>query len=151
MSVAHYQPWTRPWSLQRDLWQEVNRAFDRLAGEDASSSAVADWIPPVDIEEGGDRFVLYADVPGVDPESIEVTLESGVLTLSGAREARVEKEGDKPDRRRIERAHGKFFRRFTLPDTADADKVSARGHNGVLEVVIPKRAASQPRRISVAA
>lgn len=147
MSVIRYQPW----ALHRDLWQEVNRAFERLASEDTSSGAVADWMPPVDIEERADRFVLYADVPGVDPESIEVTLENGVLTLSGAREARVEKDEDQPDRRRIERAHGKFFRRFTLPDTADADNVTARGHNGVLEVVIPKRAANQPRRIAVAA
>ncbi|MCK5768975.1 Hsp20/alpha crystallin family protein [Algiphilus sp.] len=145
MSVMRYEPW----SLHRDLWQEMSRALDRMQSDDASSGATADWVPPVDIEEDKERFVLYADVPGVDPASIEVTLENGVLTLSGAREGHVEQ--DKAERRRVERAHGRFYRRFTLPDTADADNVSARGNNGVLEVVIPKRASTQPRRIAVAA
>lgn len=147
MSVTRYEPW----SLHRDLWNEMGRALERMQqSDDASSGATADWVPPVDIEESKDRFVIYADVPGVDPSSVEVTLENGVLTLSGSREDRVEQQ-DQPERRRIERARGRFYRRFTLPDTADADNVSARGNHGVIEVVIPKRAASQPRRISVAA
>lgn len=145
MSVIRYEPW----SLHRELWKEVNRAFERLNTDDASSGATADWVPPVDIEESAEGFVIYADVPGVDPASIEVTLENGVLTLSGSREMAVEREG--AERRRVERARGRFHRRFTLPDTADADKVTARGQNGVLEVAIPKREASQPRRITVAA
>jgi len=145
MSVVRNEPW----SLHRDLVQEMNRAFGRLQQDDASSGATADWVPPVDIEEDQEQFTIYADVPGVDPKSIEVTLEDGVLTLSGAREAAVEEK--RSERRRVERAHGRFYRRFTLPDTADADNVTARGSHGVLEVVIPKRASSQPRRISVAA
>lgn len=147
MSVTRYEPW----SLQRDLWNEMGRALERMQqSDDASSGATADWVPPVDIEESKDKFVIYADVPGIDPASIEVTLENGVLTLSGSREGQVEQQ-DAAERRRVERARGRFYRRFTLPDTADADNVSARGTHGVLEIVIPKRAASQPRRISVAA
>jgi HSP20 family protein len=147
MSVTRYEPW----SLHRDLWSEMGRALERMQqSDDASSGATADWVPPVDIEESKDKFVIYADVPGIDPSSIDVTLENGVLTLSGSREDQVEQQGA-PERRRIERARGRFYRRFTLPDTADADNVSARGNNGVLEIVIPKRATSQPRRISVAA
>lgn len=138
-----------PWSLHRDLVQEMNRAFGRMQEDDASSGATADWVPPVDIAENQEQFTIYADVPGIDPKSIEVTLENGILTLSGTREAGVEEK--QSERRRVERAHGRFYRRFTLPDTADADNVTARGNNGVLEVVIPKRASSQPRRISVAA
>ncbi|MHA7835448.1 MAG: Hsp20/alpha crystallin family protein, partial [Algiphilus sp.] len=145
MSVVRHDPW----SLHRDLLQEMNRAFGRMQQDDSSSGATADWVPPVDIEENQEQFTIYADVPGIDPQSIEVTLENGVLTLSGAREAQVEEK--QVERRRVERAHGRFYRRFTLPDTADADNVTARGNNGVLEVVIPKRASSQPRRISVAA
>jgi HSP20 family protein len=136
-----------PWSLHRDLVNEVNRLFERAGGSDASSGATADWTPPVDIEEYTDKFVLYADVPGVDPKSIEVTLEKGVLILCGNRENVVEKNG--VERRRVERATGRFYRRFSLPDTVDAEAVSARGNNGVLEVVIPKRPAAQPRRIAV--
>lgn len=142
MTIARYEPW----ALHRDLWQEVNKLFDRVASND-TSGATADWVPPVDIEEYADRFALYVDVPGVDPAGIEVTLEQGVLTISGNRSAAELPEG--VERRRVERASGRFHRRFTLPDTADAEGVTANGRNGVLEISIPKRAASQPRRIAV--
>lgn len=138
-----------PWSLHQELLNEVNRVFDRAGTNDASSGATADWAPGVDIEEYSDRFVLHADVPGVDPAGIEVTLEKGVLTLAGSREQAAAPSG--LERRRSERPVGRFHRRFTLPDTADADSVSASGRHGVLEVVIPKRAQLQPRRISVSA
>lgn len=142
MSLIQYQPW----ALHRELLNEFTRAFERNAN-DASSAATADWTPAVDIEEYADKFVLYADVPGVDPSSIEVTLEKGVLTLSGSREQAVEQAGI--ERKRSERAAGKFLRRFVLPDTADSDAVSASGKHGVLQVVIPKRAQAQPRKIAV--
>lgn len=136
-----------PWSLQRDLLNEVNRFFERASAGDESSGATAEWMPAVDIDEYSDKFVLVADIPGVDPKSIEITLEKGVLTLSGTRERAVEQKG--VERRRVERAAGRFHRRFSLPDTVDSEAVTARGNNGVLEIVIPKRAAVQPRRISV--
>lgn len=143
MAVARYQPW----NLHQELLSEVNKLFERVGANDASSGATADWAPAVDIEEYADKFVLYADVPGVDPASIEVTLEKGVLTLSGSRPEAVDQNG--VERRRVERAAGRFHRRFTLPDTVDADAVSASGKNGVLEVAIPKRPQLQPRRINV--
>ncbi len=142
MSLIQYQPW----ALHRELLNEFTRAFDRTTN-DASSAATADWSPAVDIEEYADKFVLYADIPGIDPASIEVTLEKGVLTLSGAREQTVEQAN--LERKRSERASGKFLRRFVLPDTADSEAVSASGKHGVLQVVIPKRAQAQPRKITV--
>lgn len=145
MAIMRYQ---QPWTLHRELLQEVNRLFDRAGENDPSTGATADWSPAVDIDEYADRFVLRADVPGVDPESVEVTLEKGVLTLSGSREQPTA-EGNAPERRRVERAAGRFHRRFTLPDTVDAEAVSASNRHGVLEVVIPKRAQVQPRRIAV--
>jgi len=141
--LARYQPW----SVNPDFLNEVSRLFERSSANDASSGATADWAPAVDIEEYADKFVLYADVPGVDPASIEVTLEKGVLTLAGSRAEAVEQKG--VERRRNERVSGRFHRRFALPDTVDSDSVSATGRNGVLEVVIPKRAQLQPRRITV--
>lgn len=144
MTVVRYQ---QPWALHQELLQEMNRFFDRAGANDASSGATADWSPAVDIDEYADRFVLRADVPGVDAAGIEVTLEKGVLTLSGTREQTVDNAG--VEHRRVERASGRFHRRFTLPDTVDSDAVSASGRNGVLEVVIPKRAQVQPRRIAV--
>lgn len=142
MSMIRYEPW----GLHRDLMNEFNRMLERNAG-DASSAATADWSPAVDIEEYADKFVLYADVPGIDPATIEVTLEKGVLTLSGNREKAAEQADI--ERRRSERASGKFLRRFVLPDTADSEAVSASGKNGVLQIVIPKRAQAQARRIAV--
>lgn len=145
MNVTRYEPW----ALHRELLNEFNRLFERA--NDASSAATADWTPPVDIEEYADKFVLYADVPGIEPASIEVTLEKGVLTLSGAREQAVESNvvGNGLERKRTERPTGKFLRRFVLPDTADSENVSASGKNGVLQVVIPKRPQAQPRKIAV--
>lgn len=143
--VARYQPW----SMHQDFLNEVSKLFDRVGANDASTGATADWAPAVDIEEYADKFVLYADVPGIDPATIEVTLEKGVLTLEGSRPQPVEQKG--VERRRVERAAGRFHRRFALPDTVDSDAVSASGKNGVLEVVIPKRAQVQPRRITVSA
>jgi HSP20 family protein len=140
-TLLHYQPW----SVHRDLLNEFNRFFDR---SETTSGATAEWTPAVDIEEYADKFVLYADVPGVDLKSVEVTLEKGVLTLSGAREKAAQSNG--VEARRVERATGRFFRRFSLPDTVDGEAVTARGANGVLEVVIPKRAQAQPRKITVA-
>lgn len=136
-----------PWSLNRELVNEMNRMFERQAAGDESTGATAEWTPPVDIEEYREKFVLYADVPGIDPKSIELTLEKGVLTVAGTRERKAEDKG--VEHRRVERASGRFYRRFSLPDTVDGESVSARGTNGVLEIVIPKRAAAQPRRITV--
>ncbi|SFF48499.1 heat shock protein Hsp20 [Fontimonas thermophila] len=140
MSITRYEPW----ALHRELLNEVNRLF---GANDASSAATADWVPPVDIEEYADKFVLYADVPGIEPSSIDVTLEKGVLTLAGTREQPVEHSGI--ERKRSERASGKFLRRFVLPDTVDSDNVTASGKNGVLQVIIPKRPQAQPRKIAV--
>jgi HSP20 family protein len=141
MNVVRYEPW----SLHRELFNEFNNMFERNA--DASSGATAEWAPNVDIEEYADKFVLYADVPGVEPKDIDITLENGVLTLSGSREQSVEQKG--VESRRIERLTGRFYRRFALPDTVDSESVSASGKNGVLQIVIPKRAQAQARKITV--
>ena len=142
MTLTRYEPW----SLHRALLNEITRSYD-ASTQDASVGATADYAPAVDIAEYADKFVLSADIPGVDPASVEVTLEAGVLTLSGTREKAVEATGI--ERRRIERTLGKFYRRFALPDTVDGESVSATGKHGVLEITIPKRAAVQPRRITV--
>lgn len=135
-----------PWALHREVLNEFNRLFERT-GNDDSTSAVAEWAPSVDIEEHTDKYVLHADVPGVDPATIEITLEKGVLTLSGSREKAVEQNG--VESRRVERITGRFLRRFTLPESVDAENVKATGKHGVLQIVIPKREAAKPRKIAV--
>lgn len=147
MLMTRYEPW----SGMRQLREEMNRAFGQaLDGSDDDSNVVTSrWMPAVDIKEEGERFVICADVPGVDPKNIDVTMENGMLTIKGERKLETKEEGDN-GYRRVERLHGSFYRRFSLPDTADADKISAKGKNGVLEVVIPKKETVQPKRITVA-
>lgn len=143
LNVTRYEPW----ALHREMLNEFNRLFERNGSNDDSTSATAQWAPAVDIEEHADKYVLHADVPGVDPAAIEITLENGVLTLAGSREKAAEQQN--VESRRIERLHGRFLRRFTLPESVDAEAVKASGRNGVLEIVIPKRAAARARKITV--
>jgi HSP20 family protein len=91
--------------------------------------------------------VLRADAPGVNPDDIEISMENGVLSIAGSREQ--EKSEEREGLRRIERVSGRFYRRFTLPDTADSENVAARYEKGILEVTIPKQAQVLPRRIAV--
>ena len=146
MLLTRYEPW----SAMRQIQNEMGRIFnDAVAGAENGSNVVTSrWTPAVDIREDSGQFVLAADVPGVDPKDIEVTMENGVLTIKGERKLETQDEGDN-GYRRVERVYGSFYRRFTLPDTADAEAISASGNHGVLEVVIPKRAALQPKRIAV--
>lgn len=141
MNMMRYEPW----SLLNQLSRELGRLPDVPAGDDSVSAA--DWSPAVDIREEDDAYVLHADVPGVDPKDIELHMENGVLTLRGER--KYENEEEKEGYKRVERMRGTFFRRFSLPDTADAENISARSQNGVLEVRIPKQAKVQPRRIEI--
>jgi HSP20 family protein len=132
----------------------VRQLFERMfdgglfgRGQDDSSVVTSEWAPAVDIHEESERFVLYADLPGVDPQAIEVQMDRGVLTIKGERRAEAPTERGRYSR--VERLHGVFHRRFALPDSADPDGISASGHDGVLQVVIPKRPESKPRRIQV--
>ncbi|MDX1509613.1 MAG: Hsp20/alpha crystallin family protein [Woeseiaceae bacterium] len=146
MSLMKYEPYLGLHKLQDD----INRLFSSWATAD-SSGVTADWVPSVDINEFEDRFQLFVDVPGVDPKNVDITLESGVLTITGERFPIAEKSEENVIRRRAERGSGRFYRRFILPQSVDADKVKATDRNGVLEISIPKLAKAMPRRIKVAA
>ncbi len=137
-----------PWSLLNQLQRELERNYESKAAG-TETAATAEWTPAVDIKEEADRYVLWADLPGVSPEAIDIMMENGILTLKGERstESTERREGLK----RAERVKGSFYRRFSLPDTADADSISARCNAGVLEISIPKKAAVQPKRIHVMA
>lgn len=148
MSLTRYEPFALMNLLHRDLDRLVGRRLS-LADESADESAVGDWAPAVDIVEEKDRFVLRADVPGVKADDIDISMENGVLSIGGSREQ--EKTEQHEGLRRVERVSGKFYRRFTLPETADAENVTARCTNGILEVTIPKQTEVMPRRITVEA
>ncbi len=137
-----------PWGVMPRLQDEINRLFGNARDND-SSSATAMWFPLVDIHEWADRFELYVDLPGVDPAKVDLTLDGGILTLSGERSLPAHKWNEEAQGRRVERGYGQFHRRFVLPDTVDSEKVNASGSNGVLTVTIPKAAKSMPRRIQI--
>lgn len=143
MTILRYEPW----SLVNRLHRHLDEAFSGTA--DAAASEDAWWIPQVDVHEEPERFAVLVDVPGVEPKDIQITAEKGVLTIRGERHARAEEESS--GYRRLERRSGKFLRRFTLPESANLDSITAKHTHGVLEVTIPKQAKLQPRRIEVAA
>lgn len=148
MSLVQYDPW----ATLTDVRNEIDRLFGRNGTglwDDGSRVATSEWVPAVDIREDNDKYVIHADLPGVDPNNIDLTLEKGVLSIRGER--RFDSEQAHQGYSRVERARGVFHRRFSLPDTADSEKVSARYINGVLEVTIPKQEQVQPKRISVSA
>lgn len=148
MKMTRFEPWSLFDVMQRDLDRMAGHRL-RVVGHDDKDHSVADWAPAVDIIEEKDRFVLKADVPGVKPEDIDVNMENGVLSVSGQRHEESTEQAD--GIKRIERLSGRFYRRFTLPEAADADGISAKCANGILEVVIPKQPAVQARRITVEA
>jgi HSP20 family protein len=148
MPLNRFDASFQPWSLMSRLHQDLDRVFGReWPGADASDGAVSDWTPSVDVQELKDAFVVRADLPGVEPKDIDITMENGVLTLRGRRASEVRREDE--GYRRIERITGEFFRRFALPDSADADAITAQASNGVLTIRIGKRAEVQPRRVEV--
>lgn len=146
MNVTRFEPWNIVNLLHRDLDQLAERRFGRLAD---SEHGVFDWTPAVDVVEEKDGFVLRADLPGVSVDDIDVRMENGVLSISGERHRESSENTD--GLRRFERTTGKFFRRFSLPETTDAEGIKARSNNGILEISIPKQPEVQARRISIEA
>lgn len=135
----------RPLSLFDRLNTEMPTLFNMPSIE--TNFGTEEWSPAVDITETDDEFVIHADLPGVKPDEIEVTAEDGVLTLKGEREGH--KEEEKDNYKRIERFSGSFMRRFTLPDTADLERIAAKTKDGVLDLTIPKVEKAKPKLIKV--
>jgi HSP20 family protein len=145
MTIVRYEPWGFVNRFHRDF---ATRFFADSDAATPVNSAVA-WLPSVDVREEDNRFVVQVDLPGVDSKNIEITAEKGVLTIKGERQA----DSKKTDAgyERVERVAGTFLRRFTLPESAQAEGITAKQANGVLEVSIPKQAPAQPKRIEVQA
>jgi len=145
MNIARFEPWTFVDLLRRDL----DRLADPRRGVSSDHDSVADWVPAVDIFEEKNRYLLRADVPGVNPEDITVSMENGILNVAGER--RAEERSEEVNAQRLERVAGRFFRHFTLPESTDAEAITAKCSNGILEVSIPKLPEVQARRITVEA
>lgn len=134
-----------PWDAMREFRGELDRMLG--AHTEGDSDTATNWVPPIDIQEADTAYEVSADLPGVDPKDIEVSLEGGVLTIQGHRESENQDEGQ--GYTRTERLYGSFFRRFTLPDTADGENISARTEHGVLKLHVPKKEKALPKKITV--
>lgn len=140
MLLTHYEPV----NLFDQFNNEVNRFFNHARSADI---ATRDWVPAVDISEEDSRYILKADLPGINRKDVDISLEDDVLTLKGERVS--ESDTERNGYRRKERMHGTFLRQFSLPESADGHKISAAMKNGVLTIEIPKQSKVEPLRIVV--
>jgi HSP20 family protein len=142
------------WDPVRDMLGITER-MSRIADEYARRSApeeegplTAGWAPAVDVREGVDKLVLSIELPGVDANAVEISVENNRLTVRGERTFEKAEEGE--TYHRVERAYGAFERSFQLPASFAAEKIEARAKNGVLTLTIPKREEAKPRSIKIA-
>jgi HSP20 family protein len=133
-----------------------NRRWDRLFDDLASRHFVrplgsdwarGNWSPAINVLEKTHAIEITADMPGLRAEDVEVTVQDGVLTLTGERKFEEASEGE--TYHRVERGYGRFERTFNLPDTVDTDKIEARFKDGEMLVVLPKREETKPRKVNV--
>ncbi|MHB1080101.1 MAG: Hsp20/alpha crystallin family protein [Prosthecobacter sp.] len=141
------------WNPLRELGSLENR-LDRLFGltsparnGEKEAMTVSQWTPLVDIIEDNNEYLVKAELPELKKEEVKVNVENGELTISGERKSEKEEKGKKFHR--IERSYGSFLRSFTLPESVNADKVSAEFKDGVLSVHLPKDEKAKPRSIDV--
>ena len=131
------------------LHEEMERVLRQAFGDREGVSQAGAFSPAIDVEEDQDGFTLHVEIPGVEPGSVDVSLEENVLSISGERRFYDEKDAD--GFRRIERAFGRFHRSIRLPDRVDADRVEAKYREGILTIAVPKAEESKPRRIQIQA
>jgi HSP20 family protein len=145
MAVIRWEPARELQAIQ----QEMNRLFGSAypQGNGADGGMASRWIPPMDVVEDEEHFVVRADLPGVEEGDVSVELEDNALTISGERRSDTEERKD--GYHRIERAYGRFSRSLTLPEGIDPEAIRASFNKGVLEVRIPKPEERKPRKVAI--
>ena len=136
-----------PWNIINELNSLIDNSVQRSLRRDDSQVETSHWRPSVDIKEEADHYLISADVPGVDPNQINISMENNNLIIKGSREET--KQEERNSYYRIERIKGNFYRRFTLPDNGDSENIKARSKNGVLEITIPKKQKALSKKITV--
>ncbi len=131
----------------RRLNRVLDETFGALPWNDENGTITSAWLPPVDIFEDHDGLKMVAELPGVRPEDVKLSIENGVLTIRGEKKQVAEEESERVHR--YERSYGVFERSFALPSTVDADKIQAAYSHGVLTVTVPKAERARPREIAI--
>ena len=145
MAIVRTDPFRDLFALQDQLFRTFGSAYGRER-EEAPMSAAA-WSPLVDVFEDQDSITLKVELPEVEAKDVELLVEGNTLTLRGER--KLENEAQRDGYRRIECTYGAFSRTFTLPNTLDAEHIRAESKDGVLRIVLPKKAETKPRQIKV--
>jgi HSP20 family protein len=127
------------------LRREIDRLFDDTFARDGYN-----WSPAVDIKESNNDLRVDLELPGLQPEDVEITAENGILTIRGEKRGE-RKEGEENRYHLVERTYGSFMRSFTLPKGVDEDQINADFENGILSIRIPKTALPQPKKIQISA
>jgi len=144
MKLTKYEPFRE----LRGLHDEMNQLFSGFGkGFDANEFARGAWAPSVDIFEDQEKLIVEAELPGMNREDFELSVENNVLTLKGER--KFEKKDERDNYHRVERQYGSFVRQFTLPQTVTAEGATADFENGVLRVALPKREETKARKIEI--
>jgi len=143
MAIVRVDPFRELFDLQENLF----RTFGSAVRGNKEAPMVAAWSPLVDVFEDTDSITLKVEVPEVEAKDVEILVEGNTLTLKGER--KLENEEKRDGYHRIERTYGSFSRSFTLPSTVDAEQIRAESKDGVLRVVLPKKAETKPRQIKV--
>lgn len=144
MAIVRYGP-VFPMAAQNQLERFLRETFSPVLGEEEASTRT--WAPPVDIYENGESLVLKAELPGVNPDDVEIRVEDNTLYLKGER--KFEKDVQEQNYHRVERSYGTFTRTFSLPNSIDADKVAANYKDGVLTLTMPKKEEAKPKTIKI--
>lgn len=144
MNIVRYDPFRDLRSLQDEMNRLFSSTFSRGSDEQMFGGA---WTPSVDIYENKDNIVLEAELPGMKPEDVHISIENNVLTISGERKFEKKSEGD--NFHRVERGYGSFTRSFTLPPTVSSENATAEFENGILHLTLAKREEAKPRRIEI--
>jgi HSP20 family protein len=126
------------------IFEDWPRFLGRRPGEEGLRGA---WMPAVDIRESKDAIEVKAELPGIDARDVDVSVQENMLTIRGER--RREEVKDDETMHRVEREYGVFERSFTLPRSADAEKIAASYKDGVLSLTVPKREEARPKAIKV--
>lgn len=150
MAIVRWDPAQELDSLQSDM----NRLFDtffqaRDGGGRVGGNGIRRWVPPMDLTETDDEYVLRADLPGLRREQVEIEVKDNVLTISGERRSEHEDQGE--GFHRVERSFGRFSRSLDLPKGVEAGAVGADFADGVLEVRIPKPEQALPTKVEIGA
>jgi HSP20 family protein len=146
-AVTRWDPFKEMEESQNRLARIFGLTAPRLPNGGKESMTITEWAPSVDISEDDKEWLVKADLPEVKKEEVKVTVENGVLTITGER--KFEKEEKDKKYHRIERSYGNFLRSFTLPDAADGSKVNAEFKDGVLKVHLPKSEKAKPKMVEV--